>query len=93
MTDTAGIVSECLFPFTIRLLDENSMYVDFYYKAPTLRSLAGIMLFLLFTLLFLQYRRFSLKQNWLEFAVVLVSGIFGFLAIVLIPPLRDKFHR
>jgi hypothetical protein len=87
----AGKFSECIFPFTLQLLADNTMFVGFYLKPPVMRSLAGIGLFLLLTLILLRYRKLSLKRNWLELLLVLLSGIFGFIAIVLYPPLRDKF--
>lgn len=86
-----GIIFDYLFPFSLRLRQDNSMFIGLYLRISGIRSLIGIGVALLLTWIFLTIRGFSLKRNWLEFVIVLVSGILGLMAIFLYPPLRDKF--
>lgn len=87
----AGIFFRYIFPFSIQLRQDNSMFIGLFFKLSGIRSLVGIGLTLLLTYIFLMISGFSIKRNWMEFFIVLLSGIFGFMAIVLYPPIRDKF--
>lgn len=87
----AGIISEYLFPFSLQIRQETTMFIGLFLRISGIRSLIGIGVVVLLTWIFLSMRGFSVKRNWLEFVIVMVSGIFGFIAIILYPPLRDKF--
>jgi hypothetical protein len=86
---TAGGVSEFLFPFSIRLKSEDSGFIGFFIHPPSLRSLWGILVFSMLFLLLLALRRKSLKNNWVDFLLVLTCGIYGLLAVLIIKPLNN----
>ncbi len=86
-----GIIFKYIFPFSLQLQQDNSMYIGLFFNFSGIRSLVGIGLALFLTWIFLTRGGFSIKRNWIEFFIVLLSGLFGFMAILLYPPLRDKF--
>jgi hypothetical protein len=80
----AGKASLWLFPFTLRLSDSSSSFANFYFKFSGIESILLIILLTLITYFILRYRKISLKNGWVDLIIVLVSGIFGFIAVLLI---------
>jgi len=80
----AGKLSVYLFPFTLKLMSAKSYFVQFYFEH--FSYLAGILnVILLISLLFSKrYRgRLALKR-WYDLLIVLITGIYGFIAILIL---------
>jgi hypothetical protein len=80
----AGTVSTWLFPFTLRLNDSSSSFANFYFKLSGFQSLWLTLIFLISTYFILRHRKISLKKGWIDLIIVLLSGIFGFIAVLLV---------
>ncbi len=79
---TAAIVHNYLFPFTLRFGIKTTYFQNFYFSDYSLAAL-WLNFVLMFSLLFLKrYRGRAGLSRWYDFILVLVSGIFGFIAVV-----------
>jgi hypothetical protein len=81
-----GKIAGFLFPFQISLSDSKSEYIDFYSELS--KSLNWLLLS--FVLIIAQFfivkkRKTILKRQVADFAVIAITGIFGFLAINIFP--------
>lgn len=80
----AGIVASWLFPFTLRLGDASSSFSNFYFRFSGLQALFVSLLLTILTYFILRNRKISLKQGWFDLIIVLITGIFGFIAVLLV---------
>jgi hypothetical protein len=85
----AGKTAAFLFPFTLRLGDSSSSFANFYFKFSGLQSVILILILTLITFFILRYRKISIKNGWADLLIVLVSGIFGFIAVLLIKNIEN----
>ena len=79
---SAGKVAGYIFPGELRLSDSNSSFIDFYFDRT--KGFNWLILnFLLMITHFFIIRKTGLKpiKNLVDFAVIAVTGIFGFLAV------------
>jgi len=81
---TYGNVAAYIFPFTINFEDDNTSWMDFYIKFSDIRVFPVTLLSLLITLFMIKRRKQSLSESYIDFVVVLLSGIFGLIAIAVI---------
>ncbi|MFA6980889.1 MAG: DUF4857 domain-containing protein [Ignavibacteriaceae bacterium] len=81
---TAGVVASYIFPFTLRLGDDYSSLSNFYFKISLLHSFIGSIIFSVLTFFILRSRKISLKKGWFDILLVLITGIFGFIAVSLV---------
>lgn len=81
---TAGKVFKYLFPFSITLTEDTSSFVRINLKINSASCfiLTGFLLILTFGIMF--KRKISFTKSWFDFLLVLCTGIYGFLAILLI---------
>ncbi len=80
---TAGIVRNYLFPFTLDLHSEDSAFVNFNLEFSGFNVLFFNILLLLITIgIFIRTKR-PLTDNWLDLIIVVITGIYGFIAILL----------
>jgi hypothetical protein len=86
---SAGWFNEFLFPFSIHLKSEDSGFIGFFIHPPSLRSVWGILVFSTLFLFLLALRKKSLKNNWIDFLLVLTCGIYGLMAVLVIKPLNN----
>ena len=80
----AGIAASWLFPFTLRLSDASSSFSNFFFKFSGYQALFLSFLLTLITYFILRSRKISVKKGWIDLIIVLFSGIFGFIAVLLI---------
>jgi hypothetical protein len=80
----AGAVAATIFPFTLRLGDASSSFSNFYFRFSGLQALLVSLVLTILTYFILRYRKISIKQGWFDLIIVLISGIFGFIAVLLI---------
>ena len=81
---TAGVVASYIFPFTLKLNDMNSSYSNFYLKLSGYQSLIGALILTVLTYFILRNRNIPLKKGWFDLLLVLFTGVFGFIAILLV---------
>lgn len=81
---SAGVVSKILFPFTISLTDANTTYVNFYFNFSGILSLFGIGISLILALVYLKRKKIKIKYAWFECLIVLLTGLYGLIAVVFI---------
>ncbi len=79
----SGRLEKALFPFTLKLRVNYSGFVNFYFRPPAIISLLGIAFFFLLTVVLVKIRKKSLGDGWPDLLVVLVTGVYGFIAVLL----------
>jgi len=77
-----GDVSNYLFPFKLSLTSSDNLYVDFYSEISDLRFLIVSSLLAVFYLVFSRKR--DNKFQLIDTIIILVTGIYGLIAVVLI---------
>jgi hypothetical protein len=80
----AGIVASWLFPFTLRLSDASSSFSNFYFRFSGISAYLVSFFFMVITYFVLRKRKISFRQGWIDLVIVLFSGVFGFLAVLLV---------
>jgi hypothetical protein len=80
----AGVVASTIFPFALRLGDASSSFSNFYFRISGLQALFVSFLLTILTYFILRNRKISLKQGWFDLIIVLITGIFGFIAVLLV---------
>jgi hypothetical protein len=81
---SAGAVASTIFPYTLRLSDASSSFSNFYFRFSGFQSLLLSFLLTIVTYFILRIRKISLKQGWFDLIIVLITGIFGFIAVLLV---------
>lgn len=71
-----------LFPFTITFNTSTSYYVDFYFSGYAFAALYFNLLLMLILFSFKRYRSKTAIKKWYDFAIVLMTGIYGFIAVL-----------
>jgi hypothetical protein len=82
----AGHVAAAVFPFAIHLEDADAPFVDLYMTPGSLHALWVCALSVILMVLSLRLRRRSVKDHVADLILVAVSGVFGLLAVHMIPP-------
>mgnify|MGYP005846484945 CR=1 FL=1 len=81
---TQGIIAAYLFPFSIKLVNDKSMFVNFFFSLSDYRFLVFNILLVLCTVLVLWLKKLPLGKNLFTIVVVLLAGIYGLIAILII---------
>ena len=85
---TAGMVSRYLFPFELTLQERHSSLVNFYFSGYYPHSLIfGIILMI--ALFVMQRMQIRVGNKWYDYLIVLSTGIFGFIAVVILENTDD----
>jgi hypothetical protein len=82
----AGAWAAGIFPFSFHLEDDDSAYVDFYGQRSGWIALWGLLASVVLLIVSLRLRRKAIRDNVFDLILVAVTGIFGFLAVHMIPP-------
>lgn len=82
---TAGAWAAALFPFSFHLEDDDSAFVDFYGQCGGWTALWGLLLCVVILLVTLRLRRRHLRDHLFDMVLVAGTGIFGLLAVHMIP--------
>ncbi|MFO7525709.1 MAG: DUF4857 domain-containing protein [Ignavibacteriaceae bacterium] len=77
----AGIFSAYLFPFSINYFDKNSSFVDTYLKLSDSSAILLMILSTIAAVFLIKYRKQSLKKSIPDLILVLITGIYGLIAI------------
>lgn len=77
----AGVVANYIFPFTIKLSDISSNYINFFFHFSNGTFIILSLLLLLLTVAIYRVKKVNFVQHWLDFLLVLVTGLYGFIAI------------
>ena len=86
----AAKVFKALFPWQIKLKDENSTYIRFFSRFNSSFYWIILSTILVATQIFIvKKRKARLKNNFIDFLAIGISGIFGFLAVNIFP---NKFY-
>ena len=80
----AGTVASVLFPFTLKFGDASSSFSNFYFRFSGPLTLLVSFFLTIVAYFILRNRKISLKQGWFDLILVMISGIFGFIAILLV---------
>jgi hypothetical protein len=87
-----GKMFATLFPFEIRMRDENSSYIRFYFKpSPGFRWIFVNLLALAFAVLLILRRGWPLKSNITDLVITAVTGVYGLIATQFFPNKFGKF--
>ena len=80
------IIFKAIFPFYIKTSDKSSGYLRFDLILNGWLSMAGIVLALLITVLYMRISKLNYKKYWLDPVFILFTGLFGLVAVILIKP-------
>ena len=83
---SAGMFFNNFFPFRLSLTDRNNSYINFYYKYNSTFIVNIILMIIAFLILWKYFNRKPVTQL-LDLVIILFTGIFGFIAVLLI---RDE---
>jgi len=87
-----GKMFATLFPFEIRMRDENSSYVRFYFKpSPGFRWIFINLLALAVAVILILRRGWPLKSNITDLVITAVTGVYGLIATQFFPNKFGKF--
>lgn len=82
-SEFAGTMYNYLFPFTLSFSTSTSFFVDFYFSAYSLVALYFNFILMLILFSFKRYRSKTAIKKWYDFAIVLIVGIYGLIAVVI----------
>ncbi len=88
---TEGKIAQFLFPAQLKMTDNSSSFVRFFFEGN--KSYSWIILSLLLVvvqLIIIRKRKENIKNQIVDFGIIAVSGLFGFIAVNLFP---NKFFR
>ena len=77
----AGVVANYIFPFTIKLSDISSNFINFYFHLSKATFIVCSIFFLLLTVVMYRVKKTGITRHWLDLLLVLVTGLYGFIAI------------
>jgi hypothetical protein len=77
-------IGKYLFPFQINLTRDNSKFVNLNFSSYHFNAVYLNILFIILTIILLRYRRTSVVKKWYDILIVLITGIFGFIAVSII---------
>lgn len=80
---TAGKVSKYLFPFTLQVRKSTTEFVNFYFDDFSLNALFLNVILAIIILLILRRRKQSFNNSYLDIGLVLITGIYGFIGVLL----------
>jgi len=81
----SGKLVDYIFPFTFNLQSAKSVFIDFYHRSYHLTALFVNAIFVVIFLIITRKRRQHASTRWIDTVLVLITGIYGFLATVFIP--------
>lgn len=85
-----GQVASFIFPFTLQFTSENSQYINLYPSVNGFNFIVvNIILSVLF-LLFLMIRKFDIKSSVLPIIIIIVTGIYGVIAVSVLRDFKKK---
>ena len=86
---TAGIISSYIFPFTVSIEKETTPFINFYFNFSDARCL--ILSFILFVVTAFYFRKKNVPVKKIGYysVLVLLTGIYGFLAILAVKDFED----
>ncbi len=79
-------IFEVLFPFSIKTKDNTSGYLQFDLIRNGCPALIGIFLSLLLGSIVMYKRKIKLKNNWPDLAIIMLTGLYGLIAVTIIEP-------
>jgi len=77
-------LSQGLFPFTIETKSANSDYILFDFQLSGLSALAGVLAALIIFALVRMSRSIKLKDSWIDWFIVLITGPYGLIAVLIV---------
>lgn len=86
---TAGIISAYIFPFTIEIEKGTTPFVNFYINLSDFRGLIIPLILLIALGYYFRQKNTPLKKAGIFYLLVLLTGIFGFLAVLAIKDFED----
>jgi hypothetical protein len=88
---TEGKIFASIFPFELRTNDENSSYVNLYFKLSPGFKWIFINILCIITIIFVLKRRgWEIKSNITDLVIVALTGLFGLLSVLFFP---NKFSK
>ena len=83
---TVGKIASAIFPFTLSLEDDNSLFFKLYTRVPSgIIWLIINLIFVAIQIVSLKKREQELKKNLFDIIIISVSGIYGFIAVNIFP--------
>jgi len=89
---SAGVLAAYLFPFTLSFTDLNSSLSNFYFETSGIHGIILSVLLSVITVLLLKKRSIKLSDAWFDLVLVLVTGIFGFIAVSFVKNVENNLE-
>lgn len=86
---TAGVIASYLFPFTTVIEKDTTPFVNFYFTFSGLRSLILTLIMLGASFLYLRKKNLPVKRVVPYYLLVLLTGIYGFIALLIVRDFDD----
>ncbi|MGD9898703.1 MAG: DUF4857 domain-containing protein [Calditrichaceae bacterium] len=81
---SAALAGAYIFPFTLDLDTFSSMYLDFNIESISIKSIGLNIVLILMTIFLYRRRKINMGSSLGDILVVLITGIYGFLAILIL---------
>jgi hypothetical protein len=83
---TSYKVKQAIFPFEIKTTKSTSSLIHFDLQCQSMLSIIGIIISLIIGIGIKIYRKDNLRENWFDLILILLTGVYGLLGIILIKP-------
>jgi len=83
---TSFKIKQAIFPFEIKTVKSTSSLIHFDLKLHYMLSLIGIIISFIIGIGIKIYRKDNIRENWFDFILILLAGVYGLLGIILIKP-------
>jgi hypothetical protein len=80
---TAGIFSNYIFPFELKINSGDSKYIDFYFSEFNIPALYLNVILLLITIFLMHKKKIKFAKGIVDYLIVLFTGLFGFIAVTI----------
>ncbi len=78
-----GVIASYIFPFVISTEDRSSYYNNIFIKHFSIKAIYLNIVLLIFLLFYYKKTDISFKKSWLDALIVLVFGLYGFIAVLI----------
>lgn len=80
----AGKISKYIFPFTLQVRKNTTEFINFYFDDFSFKALFLNVILIIISLIIIKRRKASMTQSWVDIGLILITGIYGFIGILLV---------
>lgn len=87
-----GKIAAYLFPFSLSILSNKSMYVNFFFKVIDFRFIIVNIIVLLGVIGFFLFKKIPINKNLFALIIVFLTGIYGLVSVLVIRDFNSSNH-